>query len=143
MRRWFLFLVILLIGACGAPQKNQLSKKDMSQQLKAETLPPEIDIKEASVVNEKTQKEEPHSELPVKELALIDIIQQEGIPDDNFWPRSKEQITIYKREDQCTVYYFKENKVVEKKIFSGKEFHQLKASSGYPYNLYKELGAMK
>lgn len=142
MRR-LLFLLVLFIGACGIPQKNQLAQKDTSQESKAENLPLESSIKEASVIKEKIQREGPPSELPVKELTLIDIIQKEGIPDDNFWPRSKEQITIYKRENQCIVYYFKENKFMEKKIFSGKEIEQIKASSEYPNNLYKELGAIK
>lgn len=142
MRR-FLFLLLLIIGACGIQQKNQLVNKDTSQQSKSETLSPEINVKEAGVIKEKIQRETPPSELPVKKLGLIDIIQEKGIPDDNLWPRSKEQITIYKRENQCIVYYFRENKVVEKKIFTGKEFDQFKASSEYPNNLYKELGAIK
>jgi hypothetical protein len=98
MGRRLLLLVVLLVGACGLPQKNQQVQNDMSQKLEGESLSREIDVNETTIINAKKQNEELQSELPTKELSLIDIIQQEGIPTENFWPKSKELCLLFQRE---------------------------------------------
>jgi hypothetical protein len=142
MRGRSLIFFVLLVGACGTPQEIPQIRQEKDQNIVSESQPREIGANQTIKIDTKEQDEKPRSALPEIGLTLTDIIKQEGIPTENYRPRQKEQISLYREEEKYIAFYFRENKVVEKKVFSEKELDKLKASSEYPDNFYKELGAL-
>ncbi len=139
MRSLFLLFVVLSLGACGTAEINQKSPGDMKIDspviLKEKSTPQGMVIKpEQKIKNERPILQEG--------LTFTDIIRKEGIPTENIIPRKKEQLAIYKKDETISVYYFKENKLFSKKDYSAQEMKRIEANSGYPSNIFKDLGAI-
>ena len=99
-RQSSLVLVSFLLVACAPRAKVEVTP--------AEELKP-------IVIKVNPEKEKQKENVRVKEkLRLIDIISSEGVPTDNFWPASKKQVSIYKKEDKWFAYYFVKNILVSK-----------------------------
>lgn len=135
MRRLFLLLIALSLGACGTTEINQKSPVDMKMYFKEKTAPQSIVIK---------SEQKRRNELPMLQegLTFTDIIRKEGVPTENIIPRKKEQLAIYKKDETVSVYYFKENKLFSNKDYSTQDMKRIEANSEYPSNIFKDLGAI-
>ncbi|MGK2945309.1 MAG: hypothetical protein ACSLFC_11285 [Desulfuromonadales bacterium] len=135
MRRLFLLLVALSLGACGTTEINQKSPVNMKMYFNEKSTPQSMVIKPEQKIKNK---------LPMLQegLTFIDIIRKEGVPTENIIPRKKEQLAIYKKDETVSVYYFKENELFSKKDYSTQEMKRIEAKSEYPSNIFKDLGAI-
>lgn len=139
MKGRLLMFAVLILGACATTPKDQVPPETMGQYF-AESFKETPKPKRVPEVQRK--KTGAFTINLDQNLTLTDIIVKEGMPTNNIIPRRKEQITIYKKEEITTVYYFRNNKLYSRMDYTNDEMEKLQADDEYPKNLFRELEAI-
>lgn len=112
---------------------------------KPQYIPPPNPVEPQPILPATPLAQEPEKVIeklePVAENSFLAILQKEGIPSENFVPRSKEQVAVYRQGDIVRFYYFKRNLLVGQHDYPAETVAELKASNRYPDTILREIGA--
>jgi len=77
-----------------------------------------------------------------EQKTLLQVIREEGVPDDNLTPGRKEQIAIYQREGKYQFYHFLESRLIATGEYPRSLIEQMQQRGSYPQEVIRDFAQL-
>lgn len=147
MKIFLLSLLFCVLTSC-APKtevvsflKENTSTPEINQNIVREETP-EVDKKKEYVADNSNEQKAGSGKIVLKvdrQKRFPDLIREEGIPFDNIFPRKKDQIAIYKKEESYVFYFMKKGIIFSAIEYSLSAIEEMKRNNQFPEKVIEDL----